>query len=402
MRLRPALAFLLLALPAFAGCVDGSLSATAAESAPEVVEDALWYELALPRDAGHDHFDVTQHQGASTPNFQLLGHDMLLTRDTSNRYVGSWGCGETGETRDGRRLAILDGFGRNAVVIADVTDASAPFKVGEIVMDGVSAYDTTLSPDGRWAILGLGTLARLPPIALAGAQPPMGARFVDACGEERAIAMPDLAASTGVMVFDLADPTNPTYADWAPTPAFNLHSVSAALVGGHNYVAASIVNLVHSASCDGKHYLVAGQECPYLSRKAPGGELFILDNTDPWKPTMVGRWNLPVDTSPWTVEYQASPHYVTVVGDTLFASMYHAGLWAIDISQGFASPPAVGVFVPDKASPVNNNAGWPSPMSWQVDALKNGDIVLYEVRTGIYVLRFDATNPAPPAYPLYR
>lgn len=514
--MRTVLVLLFAAAPLLAGCLADPLpTATSASAAPEAVAPN-WYEAPLARDAGHDHRALDQHHDMSTPNFRLLGHDPLATRDAGGRYVGSWGCGETGETAEGRRLAILDGFGRDATVIADVTDASAPFKVGEIVIDGVTAYDDALAPDGRWAIVGLDTIARVPTLEGALLAPRLSARFVDACGGAREIPLPDIAASTGVMLFDLADPSDPVFADWFPTPAFNLHSVSTALVDGRLYVAASTVDLVHApsyfefleildtpvggklvhlstfappaiaaaqghvfvpsfnghndatiqkhpgdghvyaylaawdggmitlditipqapvmvaqwapptsglvssgltdAGCypwaihttfplpelwDGKHYLIAGQECPFQSDAAPAGELFILDNTDPWNPTLVGRWNLPVDTSPWTVEYQASPHYVALEGKTLFVSMYHAGLWAIDLSGDLAAPPAIGVYVPDLPSGVPNG-GSLAPLTEQVNVLSNGDIVLFENRSGVYVLRFDATDPAPPALPFFR
>lgn len=477
-----------------------------------------WFETALARDAGHNHNDLAQHQGMSTSNFLLVGHDPLVMRDTSNRLVGSWGCGEVGETSTGRRLAILDGFGKDAHAIADLTDPANPFLVGQIKLRGASTWDDALTPDGRWAVLGLNTLARQPTLtALALPDVPVSASFVDACsGEERAIPIPDIGVTSGVMVFDLADPANPKFTDYFPTPAFNMHSVSTAIVDGRTYITASTVQLVHPASyfvflemldtplggklnylsafapppvaapqghvfvptqnghndvsihkhpgngkvyaylaawdggvitldftvpeaplftanwappttgvlssaltdgCqawgihttyaidelwDGKHYLIAGQECPnHSNTNTPAGQVFILDNTDPANPTMAGRWNLPVDTGIWTTEYQASPHYVAVQGRTLFVTMYHAGLWAVDLSGSLVAPPAIGVYMPSIASGVSNPS-FAAPVTEQVNIMSNGDIVLFENSSGIYLLRFDPNNPAPLALPKFR
>lgn len=519
MRVIALIVLALITTVSLAGCVVNPLPSTASAESPTVTAMAAeWYEAPLARDAGHDHRDLSQHQGVSTPNFLLVGHDPLLTRDLNNRYVGSWGCGETGETSDGRKLAILDGFGREATIIADVTDSAHPFKVGEIKIDGVLAWDTTITPDGRWAIIGLDSLLRVPTLGLA-APTRVSASFQNACGGQREIPIPDIAPTSGVMVFDLADPSSPTFADYWSTPAFNMHSVSASIVDGRTYVTASIVNLVPTASyfqflelldtpiggklvplssfapppvnsaqghvfvptfnghndatiqkhpgngavyaylaawdsgmftlditipqapvlvanwapptsglissgltdsgCypwalhttfpfpemrEGKHYLIAGQECVRLSESAPGGELFILDNTDPASPTLVGRWNLPVDTSDageWTIDYQASPHYVAMVGKTLLVSMYHAGLWAVDLSGALTAPPTIGMYMPAIPSGVNNPS-FAAPVTEQVNVLANGDIVLFENSSGVYVLRFDPTDPAPPALPRFR
>lgn len=510
---------LLASVPALAGCMQDPLPTGAAGRTELASMAGAWYEAPLAREPGHDHKDLSQHQNVSTSNFLLLGHDSLVTRDTGNRIVGSWGCGEVGETVEGRRLAILDGFGRDAHAIADITDPAHPYKVGEIVLRGASTWDDALTPDGRWAILGLNTILRQPTLgALAPVDgAPLTASFRDACtGEERAIPIPDIAFTSGVMAFDLADPANPVFADYFPTPAFNMHSVSTAIVDGRTYVTASTVQLVHTPSyfvflemldtplggklsylsafapppvaapqghvfvpsenghndvsiakhpgngkvyaylaawdggmitldltvpeapiftanwappttglvssalsddCqawgvhttyplgelwDDKHYVIVGQECPFhRNLNSPAGQVFIVDDTDPANPTMTGRWNLPVDTGIWTTEYQASPHYVAVEGRTLFVSMYHAGLWAVDLSGDLTAPPAIGMYMPSIPSGVGNPS-FAAPVTEQVNVMSNGDIVLFENSSGVYVLRFDATSPAPAALPHFR
>lgn len=482
-----------------------------------------WYELALPRGTGHDHADLTQHTGLSTANFHVVGHAALTTYDADGRLVGSWGCAELGERADGRVLAIMNAFGRQAFVLADITNPGQPFKVGEFVLDGVSGYDAALTRDGKFGLLAFNAIVRMPDLGGAAPVPTIGLTFESACtGETQRIPLPDVAGHNGLILLDLQDPANPTFGDYWPAPGVNLHSVATADVDGLQYVVASIVNLAPAASywqfflavdtpiggklvetahfqqppatvraeerqvvvptfnghgeatvqkhpvtgrvyaylaawdggmitldvtvpvapvlvamwappvsaqpvaltngllstdCypyavhdayplpelrDGKHYLIAQQECPRPDRaNAPAGQLFILDNTDPLFPTMVGRWNLPANTAPWTAEYVASPHYVAVEGDTLFASMYHAGVWAIDLTSDLTAPASIGVFLPDKTvTPIGANALAPSTL--QVNPLPGGDLAVFEERTGVYVVRFDATNPGPAALPFFR
>jgi hypothetical protein len=153
---------------------------------------------------------------------------------------------------------------------------------------------------------------------------------------------------------------------------------------------------------DGKHYLLAQQECPFQGAAGkPAGQVFIIDNTLPVLPKLVGAWNLPISTGPWNVQYQASPHYLTVVDEVMFVTMYHAGLWAVDLSGDLAAPPSIGVYMPDLAPP-GNAANSLKPSTLQVNALPDGSLALFEERSGVYVVRFNAADPAPPAPPFFR
>lgn len=138
-----------------------------------------------------------------------------------------------------------------------------------------------------------------------------------------------------------------------------------------------------------------------VDTKAPGGQVFVIDNTDPTKPKTVGEWHLPEETGHWTVEYQASPHYLALVNRTLLVSDYHAGVWAADVSSAdlLKSPPSIGVYLPALVPTVAPKRPETLPFDEQVEAFPDGTIVVNEDTTGVYVLRFDATRPMPPAAP---
>ncbi|HWH07665.1 MAG TPA: hypothetical protein VNX21_00600, partial [Candidatus Thermoplasmatota archaeon] len=123
---------LLLAL-ALAGCVTPAAQDGLGSSAAPV--DASWAVRALPHGDDHDHFDIAQHQGLSTPNFRVVGWDPLVV-DAKGQTAGGYLCGETATTEDGRQLAVVNSFVTDVVfVVMDVTEPAAPRKVGEFVLE---------------------------------------------------------------------------------------------------------------------------------------------------------------------------------------------------------------------------------------------------------------------------
>jgi hypothetical protein len=156
---------------------------------------------------------------------------------------------------------------------------------------------------------------------------------------------------------------------------------------------------------DGRHYTIVGQEIVGKPADHPSGWVYVLDTTDPAKPVEAGRWTLPVDVA-WDASLQFSTHYVEVVGRTLFVTLYHGGVWAVDLStpEKIASPPTIGAFVPDRVSPSpaegdGGRAGEGVPDVLDVLAYPNGDLVVFDAGSGLYVLRFDAGDPAPAPEP---
>ena len=155
----------------------------------------------------------------------------------------------------------------------------------------------------------------------------------------------------------------------------------------------------------GRHYTFIGQEILDHPSKTPSGLVHIVDTTDPTQPFEVATWTLPVDVV-WDEPGVFSTHYLSFYGSTLFVAHYHAGVWAIDLSglldgkvdEADKHPPAVGVYVPANVSPKPPPKGpddW-TPTIMDVNPLRNGDLVVWDNKSGIYTVRFDASQPAPP------
>jgi hypothetical protein len=155
----------------------------------------------------------------------------------------------------------------------------------------------------------------------------------------------------------------------------------------------------------GRHYTFIGQEILDHPSRTPSGLVHIVDTTDPTRPFEVATWTLPVDVV-WDEPGVFSTHYLSFVGSTLFVAHYHAGVWAVDLSglldgtvdEKDKHPPAVGVYVPANVSPKPPPKGpddW-TPTIMDVNPLRNGDLVVWDNKSGIYTVRFDAGQPAPP------
>lgn len=155
---------------------------------------------------------------------------------------------------------------------------------------------------------------------------------------------------------------------------------------------------------DGKHYLIAGQEILSHPADHPTGWIYILDDTDPADLKLVGKWTLPVDAE-WS-SLTFSTHYVSLVNRTMFVTMYHGGLWAVDLSteEKLADPPTIGVFLPDKVSPKPPKGGGHGVEGTPdvLDALPfpDGSIAVFDASSGVYMVRFNEAMPitAPPTW----
>jgi hypothetical protein len=517
MRLSALVPALFLATVLVAGCLDDS-GGDDADPGPDAVIGAGWAERAVTNsktDDQHDHGDPVQHEGFTTPNFEILGYDPLVT-DYHGRPAGGTYCGNLAETED-RKLAVYHSFTTNVVLqVIDLSDVTNPELIGELVMPLTHVYDAAVTSDGMFAVLATTpktSVPENPPTLLD----PVGSyteriTFRDTCGNEYQGPEENLPFSNGVVLVSLADPRVPTIVDYDPQPVLGVHSISTETIDGTTYIAGSTTNLVHGASYyvfytleelpvvgptlqpfgtfsaqypltdvpdpqttpltsghvdatiqkhpitgqvlaylanwdgglvvaelvsvgqveavghwtdydpgkgsemsgqwhsarplyelrDGRHITLFGQEIGGRPSERPTSLALLMDTTDPTDPKPLARWTLPVDPN-WDGGAIWSTHYLDLVGDTLFISLYHGGVWAADASpEHWPNLPSVGVFVPNAAppdQPVALYADW-DPLVMEVNHLSDGTLVILDGTSGAYTVRFTEDDPrVPPVAP---
>lgn len=149
---------------------------------------------------------------------------------------------------------------------------------------------------------------------------------------------------------------------------------------------------------DGRHITLFGQEIIGRPSGRPTGMALLMDTTDPTSPQPLARWTLPVDAQ-WDENIIFSTHYVDLVGDTLFVSLYHGGVWAADASEEhWPNLPSVGAFVPNISPPdvpVALYADW-DPLVMEVNHLDDGTLVILDGTSGVYTVRFTSDDPRVP------
>lgn len=206
----------------------------------------------------------------------------------------------------------------------------------------------------------------------------------------------------GMVLLDMEDPRNPEMvAQW------DIYDPGKEAGGGES------MN-IHEARPVGtlwndRHYTVVGPENPSRPEATPTGVVHVLDTTDPTDPQRVAAWTLPHDVS-WDGRLMWSPHYLHTQGETLFISMYHGGVWAIDLSpiaQGgvpadgpVAELDTVGVYAPARESPAppEDPFRW-TPTMEEVHVLDDEHLVTWSTNSGLYTFTFDESDPAPPPEP---
>lgn len=506
-------AVLLLAALVLAGCFGGPAKDDAGPVGPDAAE-SNWALRALPTkgtDDRHDHNDPAQHHNLSTPNFEVLGWDPLVT-NYHHEPSGGYSCGTVVDTGE-RSIAVYSSFTTDvALLVVDVKDTAHPKLAGELVLPLTHVYDASVTDDGMFALLATDPLDKgpdLPPTAgLAPETYSIRPIWRDACGRETQGPESNLPYASGLVLVDLRDMMQPAVIGYEPQPVLGAHSVSAATIDGTTYVVASTTNLVHGASYyvfytlednpvlpqlvpygsmtaqypapeavrtetaaqinghvdatiakhpatgqilaylanwngglsivelagrgqvtpvglwndfdpakgdemtgaihsvnpmpelrDGRHITAIGQELGGHPANRPTGQAILLDTTDPSHPFALARWTLPVDVQ-WDQGAIFSTHYLDLIGDTLFVTLYHGGIWAADASEDqWPELPSLGVFMPDRDSGADVfSAGvypW-RPLVVEVGHLKDGTLVTVDHATGVYTLRFDPEDPAVP------
>lgn len=299
------------------GCLSGSPT-DGGEDPAGGSADTSWVERAVAGGEGHDHRDPSHHANRSTPNFEVLAWNPLVTDYHGTTSAGHL-CGGTAE-RDGRVLTVVHSWVSDvALIIVDTTDPAAPEKIGELALPYTHVYDLTITPDQHHVLLATTQNAETDGPELRDARP----TFRDACtGETRVVPGPEqnLPYWHGLVLVDISDPRNPVVEDY-----LNLgggHSVQAAELDGRTFALVTtrtfaIIEVVETAAgsklvptmphpyaqcgseAPGAHlcgyhdgYLqkhpVTGQNLAYL---ATSDALVLYDIEDPSLPTIVGRWD---------------------------------------------------------------------------------------------------------------
>jgi hypothetical protein len=309
---------------------------------------SAWSEKALPFGDDHDHFDYKHHANLSTPNFEVVGYDPLLS-DTVGGTVGGHHCGDAQDAPDGRRLAAVEARYLGGFAIIDVTDPADPRWLGEFVMRQTRVYDVAVVPDGRHVLLV--TTSQNPYAAIPGlppSLPPLGEQaglsWRDACtGTTHPIRLATEDTVTrpfSLLLVDIRNPSSPSLVDQRPIP-MDGHSVFATWIGNEIRILVSIYG-----PADYDYYQIytltatpAGTRLEHLSTIAVqnlgppvakiaahdgwiathpitqrtlayltgGADFLIVDVTDARSPEMLSRWT---DYDPDASAYTGNLHSV--------------------------------------------------------------------------------------------
>lgn len=504
--MRPVIAGIaLLVSTALAGCIGSDPTEPVADVVGGV---PAWATLALPFEE-HDHHDPADHAGLSTPNFELLGWDPLVS-EHHGATAGGHLCGDSVDAGE-RRFGAVHGIGTDvAFELVDLMDPAAPTVVGELILPNGRARDVAVTPDARFVVVA-STGPPRPSVPIVAA-PALPAARGGLCGDAvSGSTVDETPYPPGVLLANVEDPDNIFVESVLPLPGAGTHSIYAGDLAGETVIIASVTNVataavhfyfigiddgpdgnqlmvrglyqddptaggapllnghndgvvqvhpvtgeklaylanwhqgmvivniddlsqprfvgrysdtpgthaelspdgpgsVHEAipiaeTWNGRHYTFIGQEILGKPSERSSGWVRVIDTTDPSSPFPVAEWSLPVDVV-WDAGLIFSTHYVSYHERTLYVAHYHAGVWAVDLSNLETDPmlPAVGVFVPANVSPKPPAHGGDVSYSWtptvmDANILPNGDLVVWDMTSGVYVVSFDATNPMAPALP---
>ncbi|HEV8360329.1 MAG TPA: hypothetical protein VGR28_07750 [Candidatus Thermoplasmatota archaeon] len=184
----------------------------------------------------------------------------------------------------------------------------------------------------------------------------------------------------GVRILDGRDPTlGKVLGSWAGEGAEQyswIHTAQAFARDGKRIVAAITENIVDTPP-----------------------RLWLLDFTELAAPKVLAEYHLGGADDSHGLVYSA--HNFQVVGTRLYIAAYHAGVWALDLTD-LASPKPVGLALPHDPSPYDPGnftffgigSDWVTQV-WDV-VVKDGYVLASDMRSGLYVYRFadDPTGDA--------
>lgn len=439
MRLASALGVLVFFL---AGCVSEPPSPQDADEDGLALDHLTWEELgALVFEPGHAHTDRELHvdvaRGLQVLNRSTFGHDGqsrgtyieadvddgLIAVGIFNSMDGSMdtvlldanalpALNVVGEFHEptaygdaklhpGRPLAYVPGGDQGAFAIWDVTDPASPRRIGDAPgachmthpqeiagvpyvwcsLGGATAYRIEFLPDGSAQGVPVGTalpqsdpeIARyatyyqsLTPIgpALTVAPHDMTAQEDPLTGEPILVVASELH---GIRVYDVGVPLAPI-----EISAWRGDGMDATLERLHT------VGLFEH---DGRRIGVGTTET--FTSVEPA--MYIVDFTDYANPEFLARWVPPGIEHDDTLTY--SLHNFQAVGDRLYVTNFHGGLWVLDITDP-AAPEEVALRVPvwDAGNLAAINEYW--------DVLVvNGYVLVTDMSSGVEVLHIEG-DPA--------
>lgn len=196
----------------------------------------------------------------------------------------------------------------------------------------------------------------------------------------------------GLQIININDPTKPidvgTWAAEAPATGWHEQEVINHLVDGRALV-------IVAGETGG------GKSLPYA----------VIDVTDPTAPFLVSTWQIPGNpVNPGADDranfYTYSPHEIGTWNGYVVSANYHAGVWLFDVGskERMLKPETLGFYLPHeepvlKLAPQNPRFAF-NPDVWGSYFDERGYIVTADWGSGLYILKFSATNTWTPPSPV--
>lgn len=123
----------------------------------------------------------------------------------------------------------------------------------------------------------------------------------------------------------------------------------------------------------------------------------MVDVTDPSNPETLSTWSTPGTPHDPFGDYLFSPHELETWNGYVAIGSYHAGVWVFDVGsrERLLDPVTIGYYLPSESPGTHVPQGHPTgyaPMVWGAYFDDRGYIVAADSRSGLYVLKFDATR----------